>query len=123
MISEDKRLMFLSTKFRAAVVFSMQSWLGESEDAKNNSSTPGYFGVGMSSKSLPKHLVTIGERKLIAFVCNSHGFGRDVSAIVHAPCWWKLGGLVGHSSCGRDAGADCLNIIYVTGFMGREECA
>ncbi|KAH6894075.1 hypothetical protein B0T10DRAFT_603629 [Thelonectria olida] len=36
----------------AAVVFSIQSWLGESEDAKKNSSTPGYFSVGMSIMSL-----------------------------------------------------------------------
>lgn len=35
---------------RAAVVFSLQSWLGESEESKNNSATPGYFGVGMSRK-------------------------------------------------------------------------
>ncbi|KAI1818617.1 hypothetical protein GGS20DRAFT_195914 [Poronia punctata] len=36
----------------AAVVFSMQSWLGESEAASQNSSTPGYFSVGMSILSL-----------------------------------------------------------------------
>ncbi|KAI6357098.1 hypothetical protein MCOR25_007741 [Pyricularia grisea] len=36
----------------AAVVFSLQSWLGESEESKNNSATPGYFGVGMSLMSL-----------------------------------------------------------------------
>jgi hypothetical protein len=36
------------TPNRAAFVFSLQSWLGESEDAKKNSSTPGYFTVGMS---------------------------------------------------------------------------
>jgi hypothetical protein len=34
---------------RASVVFSIQSWLGESEDSKKNSTTPGYFSVGMSS--------------------------------------------------------------------------
>ena len=33
----------------AAFVYSVQSWLGESEDAKK-SSTPGYFSVGMSRK-------------------------------------------------------------------------
>lgn len=26
----------------------MQSWLGESEDSKKSTSTPGYFSVGMS---------------------------------------------------------------------------
>ncbi|KPM33882.1 hypothetical protein AK830_g12690, partial [Neonectria ditissima] len=41
-----------STKNRAAVVFSIQSWLGESEDAKKNSTTPGYFSVGMAIMSL-----------------------------------------------------------------------
>jgi hypothetical protein len=34
----------------AALVYSIQSWLGESEDSKKNSSTPGYFSVGMSRK-------------------------------------------------------------------------
>ncbi|KAM7188146.1 hypothetical protein V8F33_010820 [Rhypophila sp. PSN 637] len=32
----------------AAFVFSIQSWLGESEDSKKSSSTPGYFSVGMA---------------------------------------------------------------------------
>ncbi|KAK1780537.1 hypothetical protein QBC45DRAFT_391346 [Copromyces sp. CBS 386.78] len=36
----------------AAVVFAVQSWLGESEDSKKSSSTPGYFSVGMSLMSL-----------------------------------------------------------------------
>jgi hypothetical protein len=36
----------------AAVVFSIQSWLGESEETKKSSSTPGYFNVGMSVVSL-----------------------------------------------------------------------
>ncbi|KAK3900841.1 hypothetical protein C8A05DRAFT_35503 [Staphylotrichum tortipilum] len=36
----------------AAVVFSLQSWLGESEDSKKGNSTPGYFAVGMSLMSL-----------------------------------------------------------------------
>jgi hypothetical protein len=38
---------------RAAVVFSIQSWLGESEESKKNSTTPGYFSVGMSSTFTP----------------------------------------------------------------------
>jgi hypothetical protein len=37
---------------RAAVVFSIQSWLGESEETKKSGSTPGYFTVGMSLMSL-----------------------------------------------------------------------
>lgn len=36
----------------AAVVFSMQSWLGESEATTQNTSTPGYFSVGMSIMAL-----------------------------------------------------------------------
>ncbi|KAG7291774.1 hypothetical protein NEMBOFW57_001794 [Staphylotrichum longicolle] len=36
----------------AAVVFSLQSWLGESEETKKSNSTPGYFNVGMSLMSL-----------------------------------------------------------------------
>lgn len=32
----------------AAFVYSVQTWLGESEDSKKSSSTPGYFSVGMS---------------------------------------------------------------------------
>ncbi|KAK0628542.1 hypothetical protein B0T17DRAFT_614446 [Bombardia bombarda] len=36
----------------ASVVFSLQNWLGESEETKKSSSTPGYFSVGMSLMSL-----------------------------------------------------------------------
>ncbi|KAI1163471.1 hypothetical protein F5B18DRAFT_316694 [Nemania serpens] len=36
----------------AAVVFSMQSWLGESEATRQTTSTPGYFSVGMSVLAL-----------------------------------------------------------------------
>ncbi|KAK0703467.1 hypothetical protein B0T26DRAFT_624523, partial [Lasiosphaeria miniovina] len=36
----------------AAVVFSVQSWLGESEESQKSSGTPGYFSVGMSLMSL-----------------------------------------------------------------------
>ncbi|RYP32773.1 hypothetical protein DL767_005021 [Monosporascus sp. MG133] len=35
-----------------AVVFSIQSWLGESEEASRNTATPGYFTVGMSLMAL-----------------------------------------------------------------------
>ncbi|KAH7157452.1 hypothetical protein B0J13DRAFT_541793 [Dactylonectria estremocensis] len=46
--------MFTRNKFMgwAAVVFSIQSWLGESEEARKNSTTPGYFSVGMALMSL-----------------------------------------------------------------------
>ncbi len=33
---------------RASLIFSVQSWLGESEETRKNSSTPGYFSVGMA---------------------------------------------------------------------------
>ncbi|QUC20082.1 uncharacterized protein UV8b_04323 [Ustilaginoidea virens] len=36
----------------AAVVFTVQNWLGESEDAKKKSSTPGVFSVLMSVMAL-----------------------------------------------------------------------
>lgn len=29
-------------------MFSIQTWLGESEDSKKSNGTPGYFSVGMS---------------------------------------------------------------------------
>ena len=32
----------------ASIVFSVQSWLGESEEATKTSTTPGYFTIGMS---------------------------------------------------------------------------
>jgi hypothetical protein len=35
---------------RAAVVVSIQNWLGESEDSRKNASMPGYLNIGMSSK-------------------------------------------------------------------------
>jgi hypothetical protein len=38
----------LTERTRAAVVFSIQSWLGESEETKRKASTPGYFSVGMA---------------------------------------------------------------------------
>lgn len=36
----------------SSVVFSVMSWLGESEESRKNSSTPGYFSVGMSLMAL-----------------------------------------------------------------------
>ncbi|KAI1260355.1 hypothetical protein F5Y18DRAFT_432306 [Xylariaceae sp. FL1019] len=36
----------------ASLVFSIQSWLGESEATTANTSTPGYFTVGMSFMAL-----------------------------------------------------------------------
>ncbi|KAL1894366.1 hypothetical protein Sste5346_005865 [Sporothrix stenoceras] len=35
-----------------SVGFSVMSWLGESEETRQNSSTPGYFSVGMSLMAL-----------------------------------------------------------------------
>ncbi|PKK41210.1 hypothetical protein CI102_13515 [Trichoderma harzianum] len=45
--------MFMRNKFVGwiAVVFSIQTWLGESEDSQKSSGTPGYFSVGMSGTS------------------------------------------------------------------------
>ncbi|KAI2466767.1 hypothetical protein F4781DRAFT_339146 [Annulohypoxylon bovei var. microspora] len=36
----------------ASVVISIQTWLGEGEDASKSSATPGYFTVGMSMMAL-----------------------------------------------------------------------
>ncbi|KAH8197476.1 hypothetical protein TruAng_008371 [Truncatella angustata] len=36
----------------ASIVFSVQNWLGESEEATKNSTTPGYFTIGMSVMAL-----------------------------------------------------------------------
>ncbi|KAI0476162.1 hypothetical protein GGR56DRAFT_674653 [Xylariaceae sp. FL0804] len=36
----------------ASVVFSVQAWLGESEETTRSTSTPGYFSVGMSVMAL-----------------------------------------------------------------------
>ncbi|RFU76913.1 hypothetical protein TARUN_5326 [Trichoderma arundinaceum] len=46
--------MFMRNKFVGwiAVVFSIQTWLGESEDSKKSNGTPGYFSVGMSFMAL-----------------------------------------------------------------------
>ncbi|KAH7316450.1 hypothetical protein B0I35DRAFT_433111 [Stachybotrys elegans] len=46
--------MFTRNKFLGwiAVVFSIQTWLGESEDTRKNSTTPGYLNVGMAIASL-----------------------------------------------------------------------
>ncbi|OAA53627.1 putative protein family UPF0139 [Niveomyces insectorum RCEF 264] len=35
-----------------SVIFSIMSWLGESEESRKNGSTPGYFSVGMSFMAL-----------------------------------------------------------------------
>ncbi|KAF2105130.1 hypothetical protein NA57DRAFT_28225, partial [Rhizodiscina lignyota] len=37
--------------FMTAVMFSVQSWLAETPEQKKNTSTPGYFSVGMASQS------------------------------------------------------------------------
>jgi len=39
-----------STSRRASVVYSVQNWLGESEESQKSSGMPGYFSVGMSCK-------------------------------------------------------------------------
>ncbi|GFP54511.1 uncharacterized protein YPR063C [Trichoderma asperellum] len=46
--------MFMRNKFVGwiAVVFSIQTWLGESEDSQKSGGTPGYFSVGMSVMAL-----------------------------------------------------------------------
>ncbi|KAL5041413.1 hypothetical protein BDW71DRAFT_201408 [Aspergillus fruticulosus] len=40
------------TRNRVAMVFSLQSWLGETEEQKKNATTPAYMSVGMSLMAL-----------------------------------------------------------------------
>ncbi|KAL8386948.1 hypothetical protein RB595_010276 [Gaeumannomyces hyphopodioides] len=63
--------MFLRNRFIgwAALVFSLQSWLGESEDARNTSATPGYFNVGMG-------LISLVTCYLPLFLPQQPGFNR-----------------------------------------------
>lgn len=54
--------------YRAAVVFSIQTWLGESEDTRKNSSTPGYLNVGlagMRASHNPESHVLRGQMALV----------------------------------------------------------
>ncbi|KEY68704.1 hypothetical protein S40285_05328 [Stachybotrys chlorohalonatus IBT 40285] len=46
--------MFMRNKFIGwiAVVYSIQTWLGESEESRKNATTPGYLNVGMAFMSL-----------------------------------------------------------------------
>ncbi|KYK59931.1 uncharacterized protein DCS_01065 [Drechmeria coniospora] len=64
----------------AAVIFSIQSWLGESEEAKKSSSTPGVFSVVMSVMALavtymPLFLPPVAKP-------GSHGTGTGAPAAV-----------------------------------------
>jgi hypothetical protein len=47
------------SRHRAAVVFSVQSYLGESEDARKSSGTPGYFSVGMSREFTVTYAISL----------------------------------------------------------------
>lgn len=60
----------------AAFVFGLQSWLGESAEAKSTQSTPGYFSVGMACKCFPlwlrippKQMCTFSKRIILVGVC------------------------------------------------------
>jgi hypothetical protein len=50
---------------RASVAFSIQNWLGESEEAKKTSSQPAYFSVGMACE----YLIPLCYRELNADFC------------------------------------------------------
>ncbi|KAM5381932.1 hypothetical protein ACJZ2D_002720 [Fusarium nematophilum] len=50
----------------AAVVFSIQSWLGESEETKKNATTPGYFSVGMSTSTAMVNMMLIEGNAVMA---------------------------------------------------------
>ena len=68
---------------RAAIVFSIQSWLGESEESKKNSATPGYLNVFLASmRNLMHHYYgTIGS---LTDDGSSHVHLGRVLAAVHA---------------------------------------
>ncbi|KAJ2906542.1 hypothetical protein MKZ38_001185 [Zalerion maritima] len=55
-----------------AVMFSIQSWLGESADARANSSTPGYFSVGMSQDRRNKNF-SWGVTETVIVLVNGMG--------------------------------------------------
>ncbi|KAL2209106.1 hypothetical protein CC79DRAFT_1332333 [Sarocladium strictum] len=62
--------MFMRNKFVgwAALVFSVQNWLGESEDSKKKAATSGIFSVGMSALALavnymPMFIPPVGKAK------------------------------------------------------------
>jgi hypothetical protein len=40
---------------RVSVVFSVQSWLAETQEQKKTSSTPAYFSVGMAGRYFNSH--------------------------------------------------------------------
>lgn len=88
---------------RIAIVFSIQTWLGESEDSQKSGGTPGYFSVGMSGMflflfSLLSQGRSIRSRESVlkksflltkcwgGFLC-SPGFGGDIFALVHSSSW------------------------------------
>ncbi|KAL9945660.1 hypothetical protein D7B24_005015 [Verticillium nonalfalfae] len=52
----------------AAVIYSVQNWLGESEDQKKTATTPGYFNVTMSRTQPRSSSITKGANNHITVV-------------------------------------------------------
>lgn len=65
-------------KNRASVVFSIQSWLGESEETTKTTATPGYFTIGMS-------LMALGVTYLPLFLPPPPGTARATGTEAPAP--------------------------------------
>lgn len=102
-------------------MFSIQTWLGESEDSQKSGGTPGYFSVGMSRMfslpSIPREahwkMRTLTELLLTMFwgeIC-SHGFGGDIFALVHSSSRcdddFPASGTVAIKDGPLDVGSDC----------------
>lgn len=66
----------------ASFVFSLQSWLGESAEAKSTSSTPGYFSVGMACEYSRIGPLTLPAAALTSYI-RSTGFGLSANHKVY----------------------------------------
>ncbi len=53
------------TLCRAALIFNVQSWLGESEETQKNSSTPGYVSVGMAREYSVRNVETLDKQRVL----------------------------------------------------------
>lgn len=95
------------TRCRAALVFSVQNWLGESEDSKKKAATSGIFSVGMSGKS--SHPFDLNFYRGLWMIqstgrhWNTHsltlmppspGTGRELHANVHSSCRQEQGRII-----------------------------
>lgn len=75
-------------------MFSLQSWLGESEDARNTSATPGYFNVGMGrklrSESRPSEAKACGRQRGQAGNERWLTWSRNITVVSLITCYLPL---------------------------------